>query len=81
MVFTHGDFCPDNIIVADNHLPGYIDLGGGGVADKYQDIALAVRSIQHDLGNEWVDLFFKEYGLQEPNLKKINFYRQIDEFF
>lgn len=80
-VFTHGDFCMDNLIFKGNELSGYIDMGRGGVADRYQDIALAVRNIQHELGEEWLTLFYKEYGLKNPNNSKIAFYILLDEFF
>jgi aminoglycoside phosphotransferase len=81
LVFTHGDFCLDNVIVNDEKLSGLIDMGRGGVADKYQDIALAVRSIRHDLGEEWISLFLKEYDIQVLDYQKVSFYILLDEFF
>jgi aminoglycoside phosphotransferase len=81
LVFTHGDYCFDNIIYDNDTLIGFIDLGNGGVADKYQDIALAVRNIQDNFGSELVNFFYKEYGLEEINKNKIEFYTLLDEFF
>lgn len=81
LVFTHGDYCFDNVIYNNDNLSGFIDLGNGGVADKYQDIALAVRSIKDNFDSELVNLFYKEYGLYEVNKEKVEFYTLLDEFF
>lgn len=81
LVFTHGDYCFDNLIFDNDNLCGFIDIGSGGIADKYQDIALAVRNIKDDLGPEMVDIFYKQYGLDNPNKDKIEFYTLLDEFF
>ena len=56
-------------------------MGRGGVADKYQDIALAVRNIQDNFNPKMVDIFYKAYGLDKPNKNKIAFYTLLDEFF
>ncbi len=80
LVFTHGDYCFDNIILSSDKSIGYIDLGNSGLACKYQDIAIAVRSIKHDYGDEYLDIFFKEYGLSQIDQNKIEFYTILDEF-
>lgn len=81
LVFTHGDYCFDNIIFDNDNLSGFIDIGNGGIADKYQDIALAVRNIHDNFSPEMVDMFYKVYGLDKPNKDKIEFYILLDEFF
>jgi len=81
LVFTHGDYCFDNVIFKNDKLSGFVDLGNGGVADKYQDIALAVRSIKNDLNVNLVDLFYEEYGLIDVDKQKLEFYILLDEFF
>lgn len=81
LVFTHGDYCFDNLIFDNDNLSGLIDIGNGGIADKYQDIALAVRNIQDSFSPEMVDLFYDIYGLDCPNKNKIDFYMLLDEFF
>lgn len=81
LVFTHGDYCFDNLIYNDTELSGFIDIGNGGVADRYQDIALAIRNIQDEFNDELVNLFCKEYGINEIDKKKVAFYTLLDEFF
>ncbi len=81
LVFTHGDYCFDNVVFEENNLSGFIDLDNGGVADKYQDIALAVRSIKDNFNDKLVTLFFDEYGLIKVNEDKLEFYTLLDEFF
>lgn len=85
LVFTHGDYCLPNVILEPgyNTISGFIDLGLSGVADRYQDLALGVRSLEYNLGREWVGLLFEEYGsgLKEVDWAKIEFYQLLDEFF
>lgn len=80
-VFTHGDYCFDNMLIKTNKLNGVIDIGRGGIGDKYKDIALAVRNIRSDLGEKWLDLFFEVYGIDNLNWDKIKFYIIMDEFY
>ncbi|GIN71331.1 aminoglycoside phosphotransferase APH(3') [Bacillus sp. J14TS2] len=80
-VFTHGDYCLPNIILRNNKVSGFIDLGRAGISDRYQDIALAVRSIARNFGKQYISLFLKEYGLEQVEQEKIDFYQLLDEFF
>ncbi len=80
LVFTHGDFCLTNIILKDWRLSGFIDCGGAGVADKYQDISLLARSVELNYGAEWVNVLFESCGIK-PDPARIHFYTLLDEFF
>lgn len=82
LVFTHGDYCFPNIFFNEEGVSGFIDLGRAGVGDKWQDIALCVRSLEHKFENKKyiVDLLFKHLGF-EPNYDKISYYILLDELF
>lgn len=80
-IFTHGDYCLDNIIFDNNNFNGLIDIGRGGVADKYQDIALAIRTVREIFSKDYSNLFYQEYKLENINKEKIDFYILLDEFF
>ena len=79
---THGDACLPNIIFGNNFaVVGFVDCGRAGIADPYQDLALASRSISSNLGERWVPKFFEAYGLTKVDRQKLRFYRLLDEFF
>lgn len=80
LVLTHGDYCLPNILLDSGKLSGFIDLGRAGVADRYQDLALAARSLAHNFGDEWVPFLFECYGV-EPDPAKIAYFQLLDEFF
>lgn len=48
-VLSHGDFCLPNLLADADGALGFIDLGNCGIADPYQDIALALRSLRQNL--------------------------------
>ncbi|HET7616836.1 MAG TPA: APH(3') family aminoglycoside O-phosphotransferase [Bacillales bacterium] len=81
LVFTHGDYCMPNIIINHGELGGFIDWGRAGVSDRYQDLALATRSIAQNYGREWILPFFRYYGISYPDEGKIKYYQLLDEFY
>jgi aminoglycoside 3'-phosphotransferase III len=85
LCFTHGDFCLPNIFMGDDRVTGFIDMGRSGIADKWQDIALCVRSLGYNLGNQkdkerCIMLLF-DYLNIKPDWDKINYYILLDELF
>lgn len=91
-VLSHGDFCLPNIFGIRDEVSGYIDLGKTGIADKWCDIAICYRSLQHNhtgkykqRGNSAYPDFdelrlFGELGI-EPDWEKIRYYILLDELF
>lgn len=80
-VFVHGDYCLPNILIHEGNIGGFIDLGRAGIADPYQDLALAERSIQFNIGAEWVKPFFDAYGIADVDWDRVRYYKLLDEFY
>jgi aminoglycoside 3'-phosphotransferase-2 len=81
LVVTHGDACLPNFVASGDAFAGYIDCGRLGVADRYQDIALACRSIAANFGEAFVELFCQNYGIASLDADKLLRYQMLDEFF
>ncbi len=82
LVPTHGDYCLPNVLFDRDTfaLAGFVDLGRFGVADRHQDLALAVRSLSYNLRADYSALFYQAYG-QQPDPAKVAFYQLLDELF
>jgi len=83
IVFTHGDYCLPNVIIGSSGttINGFIDWDRGGIADRYQDLGIAARSLARNWGPQWAPLLFREYGLERADGAKVEFYQLLDEFF
>lgn len=82
LVFTHGDFCFPNIICQNGEVNGVVDLGRAGLADRYQDIALFLRSFKTNVGEPDINAFLQHYELIDKiDAVKISLFKKIDEFF
>lgn len=89
-VFSHGDFCLPNIFISGEDVIGFVDWGRGGIADRWQDIALCVRSLRHNCieFGKYSEMEYERYKrllfdcLQiEPDEDKIRYYCLLDELF
>ena len=81
LVFTHGDYCMPNILLQGERISGFIDLDRAGIADRYNDLAIASRSIAYNLGTAYEQQFFLSYGIENIDEEKIEYYRMMDELF
>jgi len=90
LVFSHGDYTFQNVLVSGYNITGLVDWGRGGIADRWQDIALIYRHLKNrhkkyglyserDYQN-YKSLFFSELGL-EPDEEKIRYFILMDELF
>ena len=90
LVFSHGDFYLPNIFISGCDITGFLDLGNGGISDRWQDIALCVRTLRsrhmrfanrgEDEYQRYKSLLFKELGI-EPDEEKIRYFILLYEFF
>ena len=89
LVFSHGDFCLPNLFFSQDlkRVTGYIDLGRAGIADKYQDIALAYRSLKYNFDGVYDDYRIENAAATDlftyleitPDWDKLNYYILLDE--
>ncbi|MBC6464762.1 APH(3') family aminoglycoside O-phosphotransferase [Actinomadura alba] len=80
-VVAHGDYAPSNVLLPQVGNPVLIDVGGLGVADRYLDLAIAVRDLHDDFGPPAVDDFLAAYGLDTLDEQRLHYFRLLDEMF
>ena len=89
LVFSHGDYCLPNVFAKDDKITGFIDFGRSRIADKWNDIALCYRSLEHNYRGDFgyashndynSDMLFEKLGIK-PQWDKIKYYILLDELF
>ena len=89
LVLSHGDYCLPNLFANNDGVCGFIDLGRGGLADRYRDIAICYRSLKSNLRGSYgghppvdfdADKLFDKLGIV-PDWHKIRYYILMDELF
>ncbi len=89
LCFTHGDLCLPNILAEGECLSGFIDCAGMGTADRWQDLALCLRSLRKNLNGEYGGPKFGGFdanGLLDAlglrmDAEKYRYYLLLDELF
>lgn len=85
LVVVHGDPTMANLLLGPDEAGelatvGYLDVDRAGVADRYLDLAIAARSLATNVSPEVLGPFFHAYGIEAPDLLKVDFYVLLDEF-
>ena len=85
-VLSHGDLCLTNIIVENDEVVGFIDLGLTGISHRYHDLAILYRSIKYNMEGRYGKSYdgFEENALFdllgiEKDDKLIEYYLLVDE--
>lgn len=72
----HGDFCLPNIMVYNNEITGFIDLGDSGIGDPWRDYAWCIWSLEYNLNSkEYTPLLLEKLNIsfdEEKYNKYIN---------
>lgn len=74
LVVCHGDYCFPNVLIEDEVVTGYIDLGELNVADRWWDIAIGMWSTTWNVGPGYEELFAASYGVDIDD-QCLRFYR------
>ncbi|NKD54942.1 MULTISPECIES: APH(3')-I family aminoglycoside O-phosphotransferase [unclassified Haematospirillum] len=80
LVVTHGDFSLDNLLVCEGRVIGCIDVGQVGIADRYQDLSILWRGLGK-FSPSLQERLFQQYGIPNPDWRKLQFHLMLDEFF
>lgn len=80
LVVTHGDVSLPNLMASGRAFSGFIDCGRLGVADRWQDLAIACRSLTFNCGPEYVAPFLDAYGAAWDE-ERHRYYNALDELF
>jgi kanamycin kinase len=65
LVVCHGDYCLPNAFLTDDQVTGFLDLGALALADRWLDLAVALRSLSapDNLGPGYEQDFLDAYGV------------------
>lgn len=84
LVVCHGDYCFPNVFLetgpdGESTVTGYLDLGEVAVADRWLDLAVALRSLGLNLGSEYEDAYLAGYGIALDEAKRASWLKRYDE--
>lgn len=80
LVVTHGDASLPNLTAHNGSFSGVLDCGRLGVTDRWQDLAIACRSLKYNCGPEHVAPFLAAYGAPWDE-ERYRYYGTLDELF
>lgn len=79
-LFSHGDLGDSNIFVDGRDELHFIDLGRGGLADRWLDIAFVHRDLREQIGLEIADQFVRDLAFPDQPARR-EYFEQLDELF
>lgn len=79
-VFSHGDLCDSNLFLDRRGRIHFIDLGRGGVADRWLDIAFACRNLARDVSAPAARQLLSRLGLADQPERR-RYFEMLDELF
>ena len=79
-VVTHGDFSLDNLLIVEGKVVGCIDVGRAGIADRYQDLAVLWNCLE-EFEPSLQERLVAQYGIADPDRRKLQFHILLDELF
>lgn len=79
-VLSHGDLGDSNVFVDTHDQLYFIDLGRGGTADRWWDIAFAHRNLREDVSDLAANDLLRGLGEPDQSAKRL-FFEQLDELF
>lgn len=80
LVFSHGDLCDNNVFIDGRAQLYFLDLGRGGLADRWLDIAFIHRNLRDEVSEDEASDFLAQLGLPDEAGKRA-FFEQLDELF
>jgi aminoglycoside 3'-phosphotransferase-2 len=80
LVFTHGLFDPDSVLLDQQGVVGILDFDRAGTADRYVDLSRAALAIAEKFTPELIPRFFQSYGIPRPDPRKLDYYQLLAEF-
>ena len=81
LCFSHGDLSLPNIFYENDRITGFLDLGEAGIADKWYDIAILVKSLRRNYKTDEAEKYLFKCLDIKPNYEKIEYYILLTELF
>lgn len=81
-VLVHGHWTVTNLLFepASAACTGVLAWSRSGVGDRHLDLGMATQTVLQHFGPDVVPLLFEAYGLDQPELLRLDFYPLLDQF-
>ncbi|MBL0385874.1 aminoglycoside 3'-phosphotransferase [Tumebacillus sp. ITR2] len=82
LVVLHGDYSFPNVLLTPegDGVSGYVDWGALGIGDRYLDLAIAVKSVILNVGEDGVAAFLEGYSPEPLDAGKLEWFRRLNRF-